>query len=156
MLSAFVWLAFLPISYGFIGTPVGLSILSERGAALLPAGGRGNWRASESVQRLPSVCSAGLSMQLQQADSTTVPKTWVDLAAAQQGRDPARLAPLKPLPDVIVIRNLEVFRCLVCTKKRDIEETREKREKTRASKIVKLIASFACASFVRALSLPLH
>jgi hypothetical protein len=144
MSSAFVWLAFLPISYGFIGTPVGLSIRSERGAALLPAGGRGNC-ASESVPRLPSLGSAGLSMQLQQADSTTVPKTWVDLAAAQQGRDPARLAPLKPLPDVIVIRNLEVFRCLVCTQKRDSEETREKREKTRASKIVKWIASFAYA-----------
>jgi hypothetical protein len=82
-------------------------------------------------------------MQLQQADSTTVPKTWVDLAAAQQGRDPARLSPLKPLPDVIVIRNLEVFCCLLCTQKRDSEETREKREKTRASMIEKWIASFA-------------
>ena len=148
MLSAFVFLAFLPISYGFLGTP-GLSIGSERGAALLPAGvpAISIFRASESLPRLPSLRSAGLglSMQLQQADSTTVPKTWVDLAAEQQGRDPARLAPLKPLPDVIVIRNLEVFRCLVCTQKRDSEETREKREKTRASKILKWIASFAYA-----------
>lgn len=34
-------------------------------------------------------------------------RQWVDVAAEQQGRDPARLAPLKPLPDCLVVRELE-------------------------------------------------
>ena len=34
---------------------------------------------------------------------------WIESAATSQGRDPVRLEPLKPLPDVIQIRTLQVI-----------------------------------------------
>ncbi len=34
---------------------------------------------------------------------------WINIVAEQQQRDPARLAPLKPLPDVIQVRTPQVL-----------------------------------------------
>jgi hypothetical protein len=64
------------------------------GFALAPLG---------SARRLCSrrwVSSRGPHMQVQQ---------WIEAAATSQGRDPVRLEPLKPLPDVIQIRTLQVI-----------------------------------------------
>jgi len=41
--------------------------------------------------------------------SMQVTGSWVNIVAEQQQRDPARLEPLKPLPDVITVRMTEVL-----------------------------------------------
>ena len=69
---------------------------ARTGRALAPAAPR---RCASA-----GAAAGGARMQVAQGN-------WVDTVAAQQQRDPARLAPLKPLPDVIRIRMPEVGGC---------------------------------------------
>jgi hypothetical protein len=60
-----------------------------------------------SLQGLRRPVGASLRQRASRGPSMQVAQ-WVGVAAKQQGRDPARLEPLKLLPDVIVIRPIEV------------------------------------------------
>ena len=80
--AAAVLLAVLAGTDAFAVAPAGLRLRD---------GSRPVWRRA-----LKPLC-AGPRMQVRQ---------WVETAATDQGRDPVRLMPLKPLPDVIRIRTL--------------------------------------------------
>ena len=71
--------------------------------ATLPPARTGRALAPAASRRCASAGAAAGGARMQVAQGN-----WVDTVAAQQQRDPARLAPLKPLPDVIRIRMPEV------------------------------------------------
>lgn len=81
--------------------------------ALAPAGSIRQPCCSSSRSAAGSMATAEFKRQRwTPADRISSPhmqvQQWVETAAAAQGRDPLRLEPLKPLPDVIRIRTLQV------------------------------------------------
>ena len=71
-----------------------MHVAIKDGYALAPVGSAGRLCSRRWAS------SRGPHMQVQQ---------WIESAATSQGRDPVRLEPLKPLPDVIQIRTLQVI-----------------------------------------------